>query len=122
MQLPGERMEALLERAQVQIQFLWQTENREVIGATREGLNFSAGGAEMRAACCCIAAPACRGSCHGCRCRTHDLILGAGSSSAGFSLWGLVFASTNLHSLKPALLKKMVGGLPIPANHAIQSI
>jgi hypothetical protein len=69
MQLPGKRVEALLERAQVQSQLSRQAEKREVVAARRERLDLSAGWAEMRAGCGGGAVPAiclCRNGCRWC--------------------------------------------------------
>src|SRR5882762_7638902 len=49
MQLPGERMKPLFEVRQVEHELPRQGKKREVIGAARQRLNFSARGAKVRA-------------------------------------------------------------------------
>src|SRR5579864_3698543 len=110
MQLPGERMEALLEGGQVQSQFPRHAEKSEVIGALWKRLNFSAGRAKVRAAGGCRAVAAICRCRHGCGWRAHNL---AGLVAQASSLWGLVLASTKIHRLEAcATRKKWLAGSP----------
>src|ERR1700726_3374681 len=75
MQLPGERVKPLFEIRQVDGEFPRQAEKREVIGVSRQRLDFSARRAKVRAASRPGTAPARFGSC---RCDgwcAHDLII-----------------------------------------------
>src|SRR5712692_3997625 len=134
MQLPGERMEFLLELRRVEGELLRQAEEREVVGATRQRLDLSARRAELRAAGRRRAIPArcwCRRSG---RCAHYWIPIPKPSPrtlSYRRRLAGIVAllevpegASETLALRKrrvlPRRAKKMAGGIPLPANHAFR--